>query len=84
MQGEITKTVAWGKTGPLRVDPGSDGDQVGQVGGEDTGEKDLVTKDNIHFEHVSIKLLINNWKIRFFCKILHLSWKLLINWEHNL
>ena len=75
MQGEITKTVAWGKTGPLRVDPGSDGDQVGQVGGEDTGEKDLVTKDNIHFEHVSIKLLLNNWKIFSFFVW---DWKLLI------
>ena len=52
--------MARGKTVALRVDPGSDGDKVGQVGGVNTGEEDLVTKDNIHFEHVSIKLLINN------------------------
>ena len=58
--------MAWGKTVALRVDPGNDGDQVGQVGGEDAGEQDLVTEDNIHFEHVSLKLLINNWKVGFF------------------
>ena len=69
----------WAKTVALRVHPGNDGDKVGQVGGEDTGEQDLITKDNIHFEHVSIKLLLNDWKIGvFFFDNLHLSWKLLV------
>ena len=68
MHCEITKTVVWTKTVALRVDPGNDGDQVGEVGREDTGELDIVASNNIHFEHVSIKLLLYNWKIVFFLR----------------
>ena len=72
---EITRTLDWAKTVALRVDPGNDGDKVRDVGGENTGEEDVIAPDNIHFEHVSIKLLLNDWKIGVF---LHFSWKLLV------
>ena len=44
----------------LTVGPANDGDKVRDVGGENTGEEDVIAPDNIHFEHVSIKLLLNN------------------------
>ena len=73
VQWEITKTLVWDKTVALRVDPGNDGDKVRDVGGENTGEEDVIAPDNVHFEHVSIKLLLNDWKIGFFSVRIYIS-----------
>ena len=80
---EVTKTLwVWaGKTVALGVHPGNDGDQVCQVRGENTGEQNLVTTNNIHFEHVSIKLLLNNWNIfNIFDEILHYKHSQAFSW----
>ena len=55
----ITAITA-GDSVALRVHPGGDSQEVRHVGGEHTLEQNVIGENHIHFEHIGLKLLMDN------------------------